>query len=226
MNTKFKICTLAVGVSIALAIPVGAQTPDKKPAAKPASVRATMSRDELRSCMKLQADTKERVAALEVAKASLEQDRVQVDEAQKQIAHLRSEVDKYRDGVREAEAAVRVNAVKVEEWNAEMEEVEKSQMRAAEKRKKDMKVERVAIEARGKALVSTRDAQFKMYEAAVAKINSQAKDIEAVINGWNKRNSALADEAATAGEMRDEYAADCANRRFREEDEAAIKKGK
>ena len=80
--------------------------------------------------------------------------------------------------------------------------------------------------ARNKDAVAQRDKAFAVYEAAVAKFNARGKELEASITEWNARNQQLVTEAEKVSDLREDYAADCSNRRFREEDEIAIKQGK
>ena len=97
-------------------------------------------------------------------------------------------------------------------------------MKSAERRKKELLTERNEIAAKEKSLIAQRDAEYKLYEAAVSRFNERGKSVDVLIATWNQKNKSLASESDRVTDMREEYAADCANRRFREEDELALKK--
>jgi chromosome segregation ATPase len=185
-----------------------------------------MTRDELRNCMALQARVKEKAAFVDEALATLQRDKLTIASTRQELAPLRAEMDAQRNLVQLVDAEVRAHAERVDQWSADLKEAEESKMMTAERRKKELERERGKLSATAKELTAKRDAQFKLYEAAVARFNVHGKEFDATVEAWNQRNEKLANDANQVGELREDYAADCSNRRFREEDEAAIKQGK
>ena len=56
--------------------------------------------------------------------------------------------------------------------------------------------------------------------------NERAAQIEQQVADWNRRQAASAKESENLVQERDLWASECGNRRFREDDETAIKQGK
>jgi chromosome segregation ATPase len=213
--------TLALAIGSLGTASAQGTAPKPKPVAK-----AVMSKDELRACMKLNADTKAKAQLLEAPVATLAADRQKIDDAKAEIAVIRQEVDKHKDAFQTANDAVKSSTSRIDAWSAELKELEASPMKSAERRKKELLLERNELASKEKALIVQRDSEYKLYEAAVARFNERGKGLDAQVLDWNQRNKSLASELDRVTDMREEYAADCANRRFREDDETAIKSGK
>lgn len=195
-------------------------------APKTAVSKSMMTRDELRRCLKLPDTIKTLNSALEQSKSVLDQDRLKIDPAKAELTALRADVEVHKDAVQKTDTVVRELSKEIEQWNVELEELEKSTMKTAERRKKELKGQQAGLIARNKEVVAQRDQSFGAYEAAVAKFNARGKELEATISEWNARNQQLVIEAEKVSDLREDYAADCSNRKFREEDEIAIKQGK
>jgi chromosome segregation ATPase len=128
--------------------------------------------------------------------------------------------------VQQADAEVREHAGRVDAWSAELKEAEESKMMSAQRRVAQLEKERSKLSAISKELTTKRDKAFALHEAAATRYNVRGKDFDESVLTWNQRNENLAHEADLVSEMREDYAADCSNRRFLAEDEAAIKQGK
>ncbi|MFZ4539848.1 hypothetical protein [Propionivibrio sp.] len=204
----------------------GAWSQAALPAPPKAASKSMMTRDELRRCMKLPDTIKAMAAAVEQSKGVLDQDRLKIDPAKAELATLRTEVEAQKAVVQKSDGAVRELSKEIDQWNTELEDLEKNDSKTAQRRLKEIKGQQSGLMARNKDAVSQRDKAFGAYEAAVAKFNARGKELETSINEWNARNQRLVEEAEKVTELRDDYAADCSNRRFREEDEIAIKQGK
>lgn len=226
--SKQASCALTLSALLLLAAsPIQAQSSAAKPAAAKAETsNRLMTRDELRACMKMQGDIKAKSESLEQRKTALTADKAKIGPANDELKGHREELARYIAAVKAADDAVKAHAERVEVWNVDFKEVEESKMKTAERRKKQLLAEREELDARNKELIAARGAKVKEYDAAVERFNQRAKGVEAIVNDWNQRNEKLADEGDALLEMRANYAADCSNRRFREEDELAIKQGK
>lgn len=222
----------AVGMACALGIagPAVAQAPAKPAAAKaaaPKSADKLMSKDELRACMKMKDDIEARKVDLAKRAEQLKKDRDLVSQPDPAVAKFRADVEAQLARVREADAAVKANAERVNEWNEKMAtfDATKKEMRNADRRANVLRQERVELERETKALEQARSEQVAIYDDLISKANGLRGNGDRAAE-WNKRNDALADEEDALIDQRANYAADCANRRFREDDEAAIKAGK
>ena len=188
--------------------------------------KGTMTRDELRVCMALPDKIKAKSQELERAKATLDSERKTIGDAQSEMDALRRDVDTQKAEVQKTDTAVREIAAEIEAWNKELEDAEASSMKSAERRKKELKSQQPALVARNKATIASRDESFRLYGVAVEKYNTRGKELDGSIQAWNKRNSELASESDRLSDLREDYAADCSHRKFRETDEIAIKQGK
>lgn len=187
-----------------------------------------MTKDELRACMKLQQGNSARKDDIEKRRLALREERSQLAQPDAAFTQARARVDAQLERVKQADAAVKSHAVQVEDWTARMTEFEANskEMRNADRRRIVLRQERADLQAAGQGLTEARAEQVKIYEALVKAANDLRGNQGDRAAEWNKRNDALTDEEDALIDARSTYSADCANRRFREDDEAAIKAGK
>lgn len=230
-------------------------TTPAKPAAKPAATKPTataaaakpadnktltlgsgknpggpiLTRDELRACLKEEERLRTRLTeveggrgaldrekeALGVEQAALRADRAPLDELKKRTddlaARLRdyaARVDAWNKGVTEFNANLRANTATSErqrvEFNRQREELAKLLV--------ELEAEKARHTAESEGLV-------RAYNVRLAALDSRVVD-------WNQRN-AQANEANKALEVeRQAWLAGCGDRRYREEDEQAVRAGK
>jgi len=199
-----------------------------KAAVAPKAGDKLMSKEELRACMKLKSDIDSRRADITKRSEALKEEKLTLSQPTPAFAEARARVDAQLERVKQADNAVKEQAQRVQEWNDRMAEFEanKKEMRNADRRANVLKQERVELQADAKKLNDARAEQVAVYEGLVKAANDLRGSQGNRAEDWNKRNDALADEEDAIIDMRANYAADCANRRFREDDEAAIKAGK
>ena len=82
-----------------------------------------------------------------------------------------------------------------------------------------MEKERAALEAERERVSAANRQAVDDYNARVATLDARAKS-------WNERNAQLSDRASKLEDARLDWVTNCADRRYREEDEIAIKAGK
>jgi hypothetical protein len=103
--------------------------------------------------------------------------------------------------------------------------------------KADIAKERDGLDQQVKAIAAERDTVDKADETAVKAYNDKANamiatyntrkgEIDAKVDGWNARNRAHNERAMAQEQELKSYNDDCATRRFREDDEKAIRAGK
>lgn len=217
----------AVGAACALGLtaPATAQPPSKPTAIKPAD--KLMSKEELRACMKQKDDIEARKVDLAKRAEQLKKDRELVSQPDPAMVKMRADLDTQLTRVREADMAVKANAERVNDWNERMAtfEANKKEMRNADRRANVLKQERGELERETAKLNEARATQVAIYDDMINKANA-ARGVDDRAAQWNKRNDALINDEDALIDLRASYSADCANRRFREDDEAAIKAGK
>ena len=63
-------------------------------------------------------------------------------------------------------------------------------------------------------------------ESVVGAYNAKARVLDARVTAWNERNAAWNDTTAKLETERKAWVSSCADRRYREDDETAIRQGK
>lgn len=220
MKNTNRFTTLILATAVALA---GGSALAQAPAKKGDKI---MTKDELRACMTLDNDNEMRTDAIEKRHDALSKERDQLEKAPDDTAPLRAEVDKLLEEVKLADAKVGENAKLIEDWNSRMAEFTKKskEMRNAARREQVLKQERIKLESANEPLVADRAAKVAAYEKAVETLNQRAGQRSSGSAEWNKRYDALRAEEAELNKSKDKWTSECSNRRFRENDEMAIKK--
>jgi len=163
---------------------------------------------------------------LDQSKSALAQQKDAIAEARKALEPLRTQVSLHRDRVLSADAAVKRHAELISSWNDEMKEIEDSTLTTAQRRKKELEKEKIKLVATNNQLISERSDEMRSHEDAINLFNEEAKKLDNSIVEWNEKNKKLVSDSEKIIELREDYATDCSNRKYREEDEAEIKIGK
>lgn len=116
----------------------------------------------------------------------------------------------------------------------------RDELRACYKQRDDLKVQRDALDSErskldaeradlvkeGAALKELFDALDRTSQEAVDNYNAKAKVRDAGVDAWNVRNGSAKDREKAFDETNGGWRKNCSERRYREEDEAALRKGK
>lgn len=220
--------------------PAWAQT-----AAKPGSPGATKSfgngkaggklltRDELRACMKMEADMKSGGDTLERDKAELEQQKAALQQDGEALKSAKDEVMRKRQ---EAGAGFRAkaeaHAQRVQEFNrktAELAEVEKqSHLSAnrAQRMRRELEAEQAQIKSDDDALRKEMDALNRGNADEANALNARVAQYEQSVRSWNERNDAFTARVNQRRAAEDRWSAECADRPYAQNDETAIQQGR
>lgn len=196
-----------------------AQVPKAKTADK------VQTREELRACLKLKDTLATSTADWQKRKDAHEATRGEIRALTEKLKADKAEVDTAMEAFKLADAELAEHTKLIDRWNEEVKEVDASKMKSAERRKAALQKERVGLEAKNKELEAARAEKVKTYDAAVASYNAKVAESQATVKAWNDKNEALEKEGDKLTDLRLDYGDKCANRRFREEDEEAIRKG-
>ncbi|MBH9551718.1 hypothetical protein [Inhella gelatinilytica] len=226
----------ALGVAVAAALissSVSAQNTKKPaqpaPAAKPTVSAASkvMTRDELRRCIKIQDDTKALSVELERYQAEAAPEKARIAQMSEDLKAQRQALDGPGARLKDLQAAFKEQKEKADDWKRRYEELEDQKgSRTYEKRKMELAAEQKALSKRADELEAQRKELYGPYEAAAAAYNEKAAAYDAAANAWNARNDKAAQLDDKIHELKADYAAECANRKFDENDEKAIRQGK
>lgn len=186
-----------------------------------------LTKDELRACMKQQDELSQQRVDLETRRAALNKER---DAIQAETEALKGDQAAIRDRnskVKEQNDRVNAFAARVDAYNAALEEL--AGMKAgpfADRRRRELdkeKQELARIDAQMKAEGDAMQGGLqKDVEALNARVDAQGKRA----TDWNTRSKALDEEANAYEDKRVDWKLNCGDRRYREDDEKAIKAGK
>lgn len=192
------------------------------------STSALLSREELRTCLSKEASIRTRLESLEGSRATLDIEKNSIATDQQTLRADRAPLDEAKKQADAFGERARAFAAKVESWNqrvtrfndakregpqAETERVQLNQER------EEIGKERAALEA-DKSKISANSAQ------AVNAYNVKAQAVDARVADWNVRNGAWNQSSVGLETERQDWIGNCADRRYREDDEKAIQAGK
>lgn len=185
-----------------------------------------MTREELRTCLKQKETLNAQVAAYEAEREALATEKTALIEAKKQI-------DQETGGVEDG--AAKVNAInkrtadlaaRVDDWNARWSEFEKEKKSGpfADRQRRKLKDEQRGLQAEQEAIDKDRAALGDV-SGSSDEVNAKVQALNARTVAWNDRNGKIAKMADDVAQARDLWTGECGNRRFREDDEIAIRNG-
>ncbi len=192
------------------------------------STGVLLSREELRACLSKEASIRTRLESTEGSRATLDTEKNSIATDQQTLRADRAPLDEAKKQADAFGERAKAFAVKVESWNqrvtrfneakregpqAETERVQLNQER------EEIGKERAALEA-DKVRISANSA------AAVNAYNVKAQAVDARVADWNVRNGAWNQSSVGLESERQDWIANCADRRYREDDEKAIQAGK
>lgn len=227
MHARLSALTLAT--LLALPVPVLAQ-------AKTGSLGGgagsgpVMTRDELRACFKSQAELKQRVADYEAQKAAADKEKADILAENQKLQAEKGQLASAAGKVKEENARYADLAQRVEDWKTRWAEFEKAGRAGpmADRERKKLLDEQRALEKENDAARAAAAGGGKGGDgtSAAQQFNSKAEALQTRTVAYNERNKQLVKAGEDLAQERDLWAGECGNRRFREEDEIAIKQGK
>jgi DNA repair exonuclease SbcCD ATPase subunit len=218
--------------------PAQAQTaaPAAKGAAKSfggnASGGKLLTRDELRACMKMQAEMKAGTAGLERDKSELQREK---DALQQEGAALKAEREALERKRTEVAAAFKAkaegHAQRVEAFNrraAELAELNKERGAGSrvELLRRELEQEQSGLKTADEALRQEMNELNRTNAQEAEALNARAAGHEQKVRSWNERNDAFTARVNDRGGIDERWKASCADRRYDELDEIAIEQGR
>lgn len=219
----------------AAAVPAAAKAPEDKTLALGGGSAAgkggpLMTRDELRVCLKDEETVRTRMADHDALRAPLDQEKKDITTAQADLRQEREPIDALKVRADAFAAKIKDYSARVQSWNDRMklhnEDPKPSgaafegKKLALNKEREDIEKERVALEAERAAITAVASGD------SVRAYNAKAVALDARVTSWNERNNKWNDAIAALDVDRKAWLAACADRRYREDDEIAIRRGK
>lgn len=185
-----------------------------------------MSREELRQCLKQQKALASAVEKFEKEKLDLELEKTEVLR-NKQAVDAESGSVK-ADAAKISDVNTRTEALskRVGEWNERWQAFEKANRSGpvADRERRRLLTEKRAMEEEEKALTDERGGLGDTGSGA-SQVNAKVDALNARTLAWNERNKRVAKMGEDLAQERDLWASECGNRRYREDDEIAIRNG-
>jgi chromosome segregation ATPase len=187
-----------------------------------------LTRDELRACLKQEEAIRVRLSEHEAARAPIDQERQGVTAKQEALRLERAQVDALATKTNAFRTKMEAHADRVAAWNRDVEAFNSRapQGVAGERERVRINTEREGLQKAQTELEAERVAMAGDNEKIVASFNAKAKEVEAAVDQWNQRNKGWNEAGAKLEAERKGWVSACADRRYREDDEIAIKAGR
>jgi chromosome segregation ATPase len=187
-----------------------------------------LTRDELRACMTQRETLATRTSDLERQRTALDAEREAFLREREAIKADGVAVDQKRAALDAYALKIKAFQARLDDWRARVAAYNAAPGTgmAAERQRNDLRAEQAEIQKAEQALEPERVALTASAEEAVRNFNARATAADAEASKWNQRNNALNEAGQTLSEERQLWVSGCGNRRYREDDETAIRNGK
>ena len=193
-----------------------------------------LTREELRACFAMQEQLKGRGPELEREKAQLQQEKTSLAQAGEALKAEKDTLERTRE---QSAAPFRAKADehgrRIADFNrkaAELAELEKSKRQSDRAERERVRqahdAERAQLETQEAALRTEMDTLNKANADAAGSMNARITEHEQKVRDWNTRNDAFTARVDGQRTADDRFKSECASRRYREDDEIAIRQGK
>ena len=186
-----------------------------------------LTREELRACLKQEADVRSRLPESDARRVALDKERAGFSAEQEALKADRAALADTRD-VEALRARIAAFTTKADDVNKRVAEFELAQRTGpqAERLKSLLARERLELDAERKALEADAETTNAAGKDRIAAFNTRVAAIDARVADWNVRNNQLNKDAQALEDDRLAWIDACQNRRYREDDETAIRSGK
>lgn len=210
------------------AAPAGDRTATLSGGTGTASRQPILTRDELRACLGQEESMRLRMAEHQQARAPLDREREGIAAQQEALRAERAQVDAVAARAAELRGRMEAHSARVATWNRDIEAFNARSPTgpAGERERLRLNTEREALQKAQTELEAERGSITADNERIVVAFNAKARQLEAAIADWNQRNNGWNQTSAKLEEERKGWVTSCADRRYREDDEIAIRAGR
>jgi len=188
-----------------------------------------LTRDELRVCLNQEGDIRGRIEKHEALRPAIADEKNAIVALQDALkAELTALQPRHKEAVETLNAKNVAHGKRVEAFNESAKAFAASGRSgpAQERARKELNDEQVAINAAAKALDGERVATIERLQSETKAFNDKKAALDTRIAEWNTRNKDWNDANLRLEDERKGWIENCSDRRYREEDETAIKAGK
>ncbi len=213
-----------------------AQTPAAKPAEGKTLSLGTgaaggtgklLTREELRACMKQRDALAVRLADVDGQRKALDAEREPITQERAALSKERELVNQKADALTAFAQRQTVYKAKVDDYQSRVTAFNDANRTgiSAERQRAELQREQAELQKAQQALDAERPGVISAAEDAAKQFNTRATAVEAKAADWNQRNTKLNETGQAVADDRQTWAAECGNRRYREDDETAIRRG-
>jgi len=187
-----------------------------------------LTREELRACLNQGASIRTRTTDLDAQRGALNAEKEAIAAEQQSLREARAPIDAMKPQADALNERMKTFKVRVDDWTARVNEFNAAEKTGvwADRQQKALQKERKEIEAERAVLDAERDRMAAASKDVVGSYNERAAALETRVKGWNQRNEDLNKASVALENEREKWITGCADRRYREDDEIAIKAGK
>lgn len=187
-----------------------------------------LSFNELRACLEQEASVRSRLTDVEARRSALNKEREELQAAQAALRGDRGALDEVSRKTDDLQTRMKAFAARVDSWNERSAAFKESNRTGAssERMRSELEKEREAIGVQQTELEGERTRLIADTEEATRTYNGKVTAEDGRLTDWNQRNVKINQDASTLEGDREQWIASCSNRRYREDDEAAIRSGK
>ena len=187
-----------------------------------------LTRDELRACLKQEESIRPRLATQDAGRDPIDQEKQAITADQQTLRAERAPLDELKQKAEQFTVRTKDFGTRVQSWNERVEAHNASKTTGAaydrnqaqlNKEREEIAKERTDLEAERLRLTALNEELVRVY-------NVKALAVDARVAAWNARNSAWNETTAALDAQRKAWVSSCADRRYREDDETAIRQGK
>jgi chromosome segregation ATPase len=219
-----------------------AQTPAPRPALKTGTEAVKslgkgsgagmpmLDKEQLRACFNRRDELEVRLKGAETGRAPLDAEKAEIMAVAEALAADRLAVDAAKAEIDQLGVRFNAFAERVEAWNAAVKQFNESGTsgsQSQQQRQRDaIATERTQLEEQRKLLEAEKTQITESAQATVAAYNAKVTAHQQRANGWNERNRSWNEASTQLETERADWVETCADRRYREDDEIAIKAGR
>lgn len=187
-----------------------------------------LTRDELRVCLSQEETIRKRLDAHTALRTPLDKEKADLTTAQLSLRTERAPLEDMKTKAENLSQRMKDYGDRVTGWNERVNTFNANNPTGAkgDRERLALNKEREDLAVLQKALETEKTEFAAKSEVTVREYNGKAAAVDAQVTGWNQRNEQWNQDARVLEADRSEWVIGCADRRYREDDETAIKRGK
>lgn len=185
-----------------------------------------MSKDELRACFAQRDAVDKRRADVVAQNEQLGREREALQQAGSALRAEGAQIEQRNAALRALGERNREHQAKVADWNARAGKLKDAPPAEQEKLLADLNLEKDALQKSFESLKAEQGPLADGFNEVVAAYNQKAQQHAKSVEALNVRADQLAQASQAEASERDAWRSACADRRYREDDEIALKRGK